>query len=140
MKTKIKIRGLLIATVLSEMASVVAYHLERNSLPIELRMYLRSWSKQLLLDHYSMISAVTLAYEVIYVTSFVGLFFFWRPARLLYCGLILVNLFMIPVSGPYVTTTWQALFSDCVGILMGVILCLIFVSPFREEFTKKPEA
>ena len=119
-------------------AEAVTYHLQRNSLPIELREYVHSRSERVLSHHYTVFSVVTVVYAIFFIMSFVGLFFFWRPARLLFCGFILAGLFM-PLAGfgPDVETEWMELCGGCSSIFLGVILCMIFTSPIRDRFTRK---
>jgi membrane associated rhomboid family serine protease len=138
MSARTTFRGLLIATVISMAASVGAYFLQRNSLPFELREYLQSRSQQVLSHDYTMLSVMTVACAVLFLVSFVGLYFFWRPARLLFCVFVLVGLFM-PLAGfgPDVETGWMELWGSCSSILLGVILCLMFTSPIREQFARK---
>jgi hypothetical protein len=118
-------------------ADIVSYHFQRNSLPFQLRDYLRSESEQVLSHDYTAFSVATVADAIFFIMSFVGLYFFWRPARLLFCGFILVGLFTPLGFGPSVETGWMALWGGCSSILSGVILCLIFTSPIRELFTRK---
>jgi membrane associated rhomboid family serine protease len=141
MSAKIIFRGLLIATVISMAAEAVTYHFQQNSLPLELREYLRSRSEHVLSHDYSVFSVVTVAYAIFFIMSFVGLYFFAQPARLLFCGFILVGLFM-PLAGfgPDVETDWMELWGGCSSIFLGVILCMIFTSPIRDRFTKTHDA
>jgi hypothetical protein len=130
-------RALLIATVISMAADAVTYHLQRNSLPLELRQYLHSRSEQVLSHDYTVFSVVTVAYAIFFIMSFVGLFIFWRPARLFFCGFILAGLFM-PLAGfgADVETGLMELWGGCSSIFLGVILSMMFTSPIRDRFTR----
>ena len=118
-----------------------AYCFQRNSLPLELREHLRSRSEHVFSHDYTVFSMVTAAYVIFFIMSFVGLYFFWQPARSLFCGFILVGLFM-PLAGfgPDIETDWMGLLGGCSNIFLGVILCMTFTSPIRDRFTRKHDA
>ena len=119
-------------------ASVGAFFLQRNSLPFELREYLQSRSQQVLSHDYTMFSGMTAACVVLCILSFVGLYFFWRPARMLFCAFILFSLTLhLAGFGPDVVTGWMAFWDSCSSILLGVVLCLMFTSPIRDLFVRK---
>jgi hypothetical protein len=134
-------RGLLIATVISMAADAVTFHLQRNSLPLELRQYLHSRSEQVLSHDYTLFSVLSVAYAIFFIMSFVGLFVFWRPARLFFCGFMLAGLFM-PLAGfgAVVETGLMGLWNGCSNIFLGVILYMIFTSPIRDRFTRTHDA
>jgi cell division protein FtsW (lipid II flippase) len=138
MSARTTFRGLLVAAVISMAASVGAYFLQRNSLPFELREYLRSRSEQVFSHDYTLFSVMTVACAVFFIMSFFGMYFFWRPARVLFCGFILVSLLM-PLTGlgADIQTGWMEFWGSCSSILLGVILCLIFTSPIRDQFVRK---
>src|SRR5271170_5217455 len=59
MPTKTTFRGLLILTIISEIASICANFLEKDSLPLELREYLNLKSHQVLSLHFALSAAAS---------------------------------------------------------------------------------
>jgi len=138
MSARTTFRGLLIAAVISMAASVVAYFLQRNSLPFELREYLQARSQQVLSHDYAIVILMTAACATFFIASFIGLYFFWGPARVLFCVFIVFGVTMpLAAFGPDIVTGWMALWDTCSDILLGVILCLMFTSPIRDQFARK---
>jgi hypothetical protein len=140
MLTKIKFRCLLIAALTSIIAGALTYHfLDRPNMPIDLQHYLKTRSSSVLSSYFTMFSIESLAYLVFSAISFVGLYFFWRPARFFYCGSIVIDILMSldPNFGPNIVTRWLGFFDFCHMILSGVILCAIFMSPIKELFENK---
>jgi hypothetical protein len=81
---------------------------------------------------------MTAAGAAFFIASFVGLYFFWRPARLLFCVFIIFGITMpLAPFGPNIVTGWMAFGDTCSDILLGVILCRIFTSPIRDQFARK---
>jgi hypothetical protein len=136
MPTKSIFRGLLILTIISAIISMCAYLLEKDNLPLGLREYLNSRSHEVLLYHYKIFVVQSTAFLLIFAISFSGLYFFWSPARVIYCVFIVIGLLTDPSYGAHIKPGWTALWDDCYKILSGVIICLIFTSPIRELFRK----
>jgi len=74
--------------------------------------------------------------------SFIGLYFFWRPARVLYCMSIAIGILigLDPHYGPEVLPQLEGLLDNINSILSGVILCLIFTPPIKQLFANKTVA
>lgn len=136
MQMKHVFRCLLILTIVSEIASACFYLSEKQNLPLELRTYLAFKSNQFLSLHYTALTIQSVAVLALSVFSFLGLYFFWPSARILYCIFVAISLLANPFLGPFVEPGWTAFFDDCYKILLGVNFCMIFSPPIREQFSK----
>jgi hypothetical protein len=74
---------------------------------------------------------------ILALTSHIGLFFFWRPARVLYLVGGISILFMVVLDGPAVRTGWEGMFDYLSAVIYGSILGLIYFSPLRDLYAKK---
>lgn len=130
-------RCLLVSMAVLGVATWAVWLLTEKTLPLELKVYLNSRHSQIvsggsvaLLPLYlSLYLAV-----VLFVASLVGLYFFWRPARILYCGYLLVWVVEDLCLGPGVTTGSVAALGDMLSIVCGVVLYMVFFSPISERF------
>jgi hypothetical protein len=86
-------------------------------------------------------SLVTLrvAFPVIILSlvSSIGLFFFWRPSRILYLISSVLGLLLAPFLGPYVDAGWGRALEDAALVVSGVILALVYFSPLK-SFYERP--
>jgi hypothetical protein len=69
--------------------------------------------------------------------SSIGLFFFWRPSRVLYLISTVLWLLLSPFFGPHVDAGWGTAFEDAAMIVSGVILALVYFSPLK-SFYERP--
>ena len=74
---------------------------------------------------------------ILVITSHIGLFFFWRPARTLYLIGGIGILVMVVFDGPAIRTGWEGPFDYLAAVIYGSILGLIYFSPFRDLYAKK---
>jgi hypothetical protein len=139
MKIRRLFRILLASALISASASVALYFTQRNNLPVELREYLHSKSSYVLSHYYTVFSIGTCVNLLLFIASFSGLYLFWRPARVIFCGSIVMSLLTALYLGPRVETAASAVWADCYKVLLGIILCLIFTSPIKEQFASQVE-
>jgi hypothetical protein len=124
-------------TIVSQFASWSAYILERQSLPYELREYLNFKSHEVLSTYHAIFWGDLWTTLLLSMISYIGLFFFWSPARVFYLILIALSLLTRPIYGPLVEPTFMALFDDVYKILVGLNLCLMFAPPIQTLFGKR---
>jgi hypothetical protein len=79
---------------------------------------------------------VTFPAIILWLGSSIGLFFFWRPSRILYLISIVLSLLLTPFSGPYVDAGWGTAFEDAAMIVSGVILALVYFSPLKSLYER----
>jgi hypothetical protein len=66
----------------------------------------------------------------------VGLFVFWRPARLIYLVTILVDSIARPFGGPNVDPAFSQMLNEAALIISGVVLALVYFSPAKDLYEK----
>jgi hypothetical protein len=115
---------------------------DRPSFPIELRHYDDERFKRVSSLYFTRCAMEFLFIVAFSVASFVGLFFFWRFARLIFCGAILLTILAgtDPVHGPDVIGRWEGLCESIFNLLIGIILVAVFMSPIKELFVGGKEA
>jgi len=111
----------------------------RPNLPPELQQYLNSKHSLLLSGNYWEL-AFGLLFLLLFVVSFGGLYFFWPPARIFYCALLVVGIVGALCLGPRVQSGWVAAMDDIASMLAGIIFYVAFFSPVRERFRKEKGA
>jgi hypothetical protein len=70
------------------------------------------------------------------LTTLIGLFVFWRPARILYLLQACLSLVVTPFLGPTIETGWGTCFLNLNMLLEGVLIGLLFFSPVQELFRR----
>jgi len=128
-------RCLLVCMAVLVVAAWAVWLLTRDSLPPDLKLYLNSRHSEIVSGGPSPLLLLFLI--VLLMVSLVGLYCFWRPARTLYCGCLLVGVVQAVHLGPRVTTGWVAALDEVLSILSGVVLYMAFFSPVRERFGRK---
>ena len=78
----------------------------------------------------------TIPLFILLLVSSVGLFFFWRPARILYLIVTVAGLFLTPFFGPYVDAGWGTALDEAAILVSGVILTLFSFSPLKDLYEK----
>lgn len=128
-------RALLLIFVLLVGAEIAADLLTVSWLPEPLRKHVEQQmnadppSEDLMLLALLSVTALGLL-----LVSVVGLWFFWRPARLLYTLFLLALACAVAASGTVVESALTSVLAFMNTIIAGVILGLIFFSPLRERF------
>ena len=80
--------------------------------------------------------ATTIPLLILFLVSSIGLFFFWRPARIVYLIATVAGLLLTPFFGPYVDAGWGTAFDEAAILVSGVILALIYFSPLKDLYEK----
>jgi len=73
---------------------------------------------------------------ILSLVSSIGLFFFWRPSRILYLISSVLGLLLAPFFGPYVDAGWGKAFEDAGLVISGVILALVYFSPLKSLYER----
>ena len=110
--------------------------------------FLPSEGRELWSTLYPRIPNTTIAYILLYdggavilgAVASAGLFFFKRWARYAFLGYVLVKMFFIPLSSPYIDSGQTVLTFYLCSLVEGFIGALLFYSPFKEVFVPQGDA
>lgn len=111
-----------------------------GSLPLEVRELWRTL--------YPRVPGMEVAYILLYdggavllgAIASAGLFFFKRWARYVFLGYVLVKMFFIPLSAPYIDSGQTVLTFYLCSLVEGFIAALLFYSPIKEAFVPQDDA
>lgn len=121
-----------LALVFAEMASDV---FSVSWLPEPLRGFVEArWNDTTVTEEQVLLVLLSVGALSLMLVSIVGLWFFWRPARMLYTAFLLVLACAVAASGSIVQTALTSVLSFMNTIIAGVILAMIYFSPLREDF------
>jgi hypothetical protein len=137
MQTKAIFRGLLILQIFIFVAGILAVHTGMRSLPSGLQNYVDSNGAQLDSDQpaaFTIFKAGFTLYLLLFIVSLVGLFLFWPPARVLYLICAGSGPLLDLTNSVHILPMWASLWHTLGHILMGIILCMMFTPPCREQF------
>jgi hypothetical protein len=130
-------RVLLILYPLLIIAGIIAAFAQEAFLPEELRLYEESQIEQRLTAAMVVIIIFTLISLLADFVGWIGMLFFWRPARWIFlvsqCMFLAVTLFFGPSVSHSITDTLEVAGS----IVTGAILAMAFFSPVRERFLQR---
>lgn len=120
---------------------LVVMYVTESSLPPELLGYLSGYETILVPDRYSILELSTnipfLIERSLGILAVVGLIRFkaWgKSVFLIYLG---VELILMVLSGPHVSTGWTSFVGYIYSVVEGVILALIYFSPIRKMFPRE---
>jgi hypothetical protein len=136
MLTKRALRFLIVAEILLAIIGGVLTVFTTSLLPEELQVYEQAVAEADYTAREWVLLGVGIALLVLVLISSIGLFVFWRPARLLYLMTLIVGVLLAPFYGPYVDAGWGTLFEEVAMIISGVILALIYYSPLRDLYER----
>ena len=133
-------RALLILNVLLSVGVMVVRVATEGFLPPEAR---ELWSTL-----YPRVPGTEVAYILLYdggavilgIMASAGLFFFKRWARHVFLGYMLVKMFFIPFSAPYIDSGQTVLTFYLCSLVEGFIAALLFYSPIKEAFVPQGDA
>lgn len=127
-------RILLAVYILIAVASGISDFATRNMLPEPLREYHAAEYASEMSQNDWLLAFGGMTVLALAVISTIGLFLFWRPARLLYTLSYVITYVLIFLMGPTVSTPLTAFLVDLGTFLGGVIWALIYFSPLKEYF------
>ena len=136
MPSKAFLRTLIVAEIALGIISVVLSLLTESALPEPLRAFVKAESEAEMTPRIMIMIATTVPAIILWILSSVGLFFFWRPARILYLIVNVAGLLVAPFFGPYVDAGWGTAFDEAAILVSGVILALIYFSPLKDLYEK----
>jgi hypothetical protein len=128
---------LIILISVTAAAAYPVWFLTRDDLPQNLKSFVNSRYSELV-SHGSFSLLPFILGMLSFILSLIGLYFYWRPARVLYCGSLLIGIVQAVCLGTRVTTGWLAALDEVLAILCGVLLYMAFFSPVREKFECGP--
>jgi hypothetical protein len=130
------LRTLIVAEFVLGIVSIVVSLLTESSLPEPLQTYLAEEAEADITTRDIVMLATGIPLLILLLVSSIGLFSFWRPARILYVITTVVGLLGMPFFGPYVDSGWGAMFEEAAIIISGMILAMIYFSPVKDLYEK----
>jgi len=136
MPSKVFLRTLIVAEISLGAISVVVSLLTESALPEPLRAFVKAEAEAEMTVGPMIMIATTIPLVILFFLSSIGLFFFWRPARIVYLIATVAGLLLTPFFGPYVDLGWATAFDEAAILVSGVILSLIYFSPLKDLYEK----
>ncbi len=133
MPSKSFLRILIVVEIGLGILCIVVSLLTVSLLPESLRAFSEAESQG---ERGLVILRVAFPVMILWLGSIIGLFFFWRPSRILYLISIILGLLLTPFFGPYVDAGWGTAFEDAATIVSGVILALVYFSPLKSLYER----
>lgn len=128
-------RFLLLASIVTGIASAALAVVLFEALPEELQRYLVSIESQGIRGSDAITAlALGLALFVAFPVSVIGIWRFRSWGRSLYTIVALATFLALPVIGPIVLGGWEAMFSYISIFLDGVVIALMYSGPISEQF------
>jgi hypothetical protein len=140
MPSKGFLRTLIVAEIVLLIISVVISLLTESLLPEPLRAFLDAESNAEMTIQELIMLACGVPLLILLLGSSIGLFFLWRPARILYLISTVAGLLVTPFFGPYVDAGWGTTFEEAALIISGINLALIYFSPLKDLYEKSKVA
>jgi hypothetical protein len=139
--SKTLLRALIVTEYVLIIVAIVVGLATESLLPDPLRTFVEEQANAELTNNDVAMLIIGLPLIVLLIVSSIGLFMLWPPARILYLIGIASGLVLMPVFGPYVESGWGTAFEDAASVVSGVILALVYFSPFKRYFeTPRPRS
>jgi hypothetical protein len=133
MPSKSFLRILIAVEIGLDILSIVVFLLTKSFLPESLRAFLEAEETTArALD----MMRVAFPVFILWLGARIGLFFFWRPSRILYLISTVLGLLLTPFFGPVVDAGWGTAFDYAAMIVSGVILALVYFSPLKSLYER----
>ena len=136
MITETGFRVVLGSSVAAGIVGIIVMLLSEASLPFELQRYVSRQTSEPLSGGDLIAVVIWVPAMVITLIAAVGMFFFWRPARVLALIGTLLALAALPSSEPFVATGLATLFNEGSSILWGMVLAVAYWSPLAHRFAR----
>jgi len=78
--------------------------------------------------------SLALAIFVIYLANQIGLFFYWKPSRLIYVFITATGFALAPFLGLTVAPPMEVFWTQLSALISGITLALLFFSPISDRF------
>lgn len=131
------LRLLILACIAFGAGSLVVDRATQDSLPSGLREFYYSGFFD---QHPALAIGMGIVFVGLMVFSWIGLWFFWNPARYTYAVALTVTWITTPLLGPSVSTAWGGTLEETSTMADGAILLMIFFGDQRKEFGKANKA
>ncbi len=129
-------RVVLASSVAAAVVGIITMVLSEASLPFELQRYVSKQSAGPISARDLIMLVIWVPAMVLSLIAAIGMFFFWRPARMLALIGTLLALAAVPFSSPIVATGIATLFNEISSISWGMVLALAYWSPIATRFEK----
>lgn len=133
-------RVILVSSVAAGIVGIIAMMLSEATLPFELQRYVSRQSSEPLSGGHLVAIVIWVPAMVITLIAAIGMFFFWRPGRVLALIGTLLALAALPFSEPFVATGLATLFNEGSSILWGMVLALVYWSSLSQRFESRGRA
>lgn len=137
MPSKMLLRTLIVVEIVLGIIGGVVSFLTESVLPESLRAYMDAASETNVTGWEMIMFAAGIPLLIAALISSIGLFLFWRPARVLYLIAMIAGVLLTPVFGPFVDAGWGRAFEEAAGVVSGVILALVYFSPLKHLYEKR---
>ena len=137
MITETGFRVILASSVAAGIFGIIVATLSEASLPFELQRYVSRQAAEPMSPQAIVALVIWVPALVISLTAAIGMFFFWRPARVLALLGTLLALAALPLYEPIVETGLATFFHEVSSILWGMILALVYWSPLAQRFARQ---
>ena len=134
--TETGFRVVLASSVAAGIAGIIVMMLSETSLPFDLQRYVSRQSEGLFSGQDLLALIIWIPAMVVSLIAAIGMFLFWRPARVLALIGTLLALAALPFSEPFVATGLATLFNEGSSILWGMVLALAYWSPLAQRFAR----
>ena len=129
-------RVILASSVAAGIVGIIVMMLTEASLPFELQRYVSRQAAEPFSGRDVIALVIWVPAMVISLIAAIGMFFFWRPARVLALIGTVLALVALPFSEPFVATGIATLFNEGSSLLWGVVLALAYWSPLAQRFAR----
>ena len=136
MITETGFRVVLASSVVAGIIGIIIMMLSEASLPFELQRYVSQQAAGPMSARDLVAIVIWVPAMVITLIAAIGMFFFWRPARVLALVGTLLALAALPFSEPFVATGLATLFNEGSSILWGMVLALAYWSSLAQRFAR----
>ena len=133
MPSKSFLRTLIVVEIGLVILDIVVSLLTVSLLPESLRAFSEAESQG---ERGLVVLRVAFPVIILWLGSIIGLFFFWRPSRILYLISTVLWLLPTPFFGPYVDAGWGIAIDYAAMIVSGVILALVYFSPLKSLYER----
>ena len=136
MITEAGFRAILGSSIAAGLVAIIVAILSEAFLPFELQQYVSSQAASPMSPRMIVGFVIWVPAVIITLAAAVGMYFFWRPARVLAVIGTLLALAALPFYEPTVETGLAIFFDEGASILWGVTLALAYWSPLAQRFAR----
>ena len=127
-------RAVLGSSIAAGLVAIIVAILSEAFLPIMLQQYVFTQAASPMSARMLVAFLIWVPAVVITLVAAVGMYFFWRPARVLALIGTLLALAALPFYEPTVETGLAIFFNEGASILWGMVLAIAYWSPLAQRF------